>query len=96
MFLHENIKRLGLDMQSMAKTAENIQDAFQTLFKTSYVDQSQEVTQEQEQVKYFYKSSMEAFSAYAAHLSTTSKFFLLDQAKFYEYIALEGERIGQM
>ena len=39
---------------------------------------------------------MEAFSAYAAHLSTTSKFFLLDQAKFYEYIALEGERIGQM
>ncbi len=40
MFLHENIKRLGLDMQSMAKTAENIQDAFQTLFKTSYVDQS--------------------------------------------------------
>jgi hypothetical protein len=46
MFLHENIKRLGMDMQSMAKTAENIQDAFQTLFKTSYVDQSQEVTQE--------------------------------------------------
>ena len=39
---------------------------------------------------------MEAFSAYAAHLSTTSKIFLLDQAKFYEYIALEGERIGQM
>ena len=39
---------------------------------------------------------MEAFSAYAAHLSTTSKFFLLDQAKFYEYISLEGERIGQM
>ena len=39
---------------------------------------------------------MEAFSAYAAHLSTTSKFFLLDQAKFYEYIALEGERIGQI
>ncbi len=52
------------------------------------------MSQEQEQVKYFYKSSMEAFSAYAAHLSTTSKFFLLDQAKFYEYIALEGERIG--
>lgn len=28
MFLHENIKRLGLDLQSIAKTAENIQDTF--------------------------------------------------------------------
>jgi hypothetical protein len=37
---------------------------------------------------------MEAFSAYSAHLITISKFFLYDQAKFYEYVALEGERIG--
>jgi len=39
---------------------------------------------------------MEAFSAYAAHMSTISKYFVYDSAKFFEYVSLEGERIGAM
>lgn len=46
--------------------------------------------------RYFYKSSSEAFSQYAAHMQSVSKYLLQDTAKFFEYVALEGERIGQM
>lgn len=91
MYLHENIKRFGLDLLSLSKTAENIQDSFQTLERTCYIDDKQST-----EAKKFYKSSMEAFSSLGAHMSTLSKYMVEDCSKVYEYISLEGERIGQM
>ena len=64
LFLAENIKRLGLDFISLSKTAENISDSFKTLLKNAYVGKSES----EDSTKYFYKASMEVFSAYAAHL----------------------------
>jgi len=91
MYLHQNIKRFGLDLLSLSKTAENIQDSFHTLLRTCYIDDQQST-----EAKKFYKSSMEAFSALGAHMSTLSKYMSEDCSKVYEYISLEGERIGQM
>jgi hypothetical protein len=93
MFLYDNIKRLGLDMLAISKTAENIQDVFQTLYKTSYMC-ADENTQDIDSTRYFYKSSSEAFSQFSGHMQSVSKYLLLDTSKFFEYTALEGERIG--
>ena len=68
MFLHENMKRLGLDMLSISRTSANISDTFKTLLKTSYQIDTSSSPENEESGKYFYKSSMEVFSAYAAHM----------------------------
>lgn len=91
MYLHENIKRFGLDLLSLSKTAENIQDSFHTLLRTCYIDEQQST-----EAKKFYKSSMETFSALGSHMSTISQYMAEDCSKVYEYISLEGGRIGQM
>lgn len=62
------------------------------MYRTSFIDQG--LTEEQDPIRSFFKASKEAFSAYSAHMSAQSKFFLHDYAKFYEYVALEGARIG--
>ena len=62
MFLADNIKRFGLDILSIAKTAENLQDVFQTMHKTSYQVGDESTQSDMESTRYFYKSSSEAFS----------------------------------
>jgi hypothetical protein len=72
MFLSENIKRFGMDLLSLSRTAENIQDAFKTLLHTSYgIDSAQSNVEgdSADYAKYFYKSSAEAFSAISAHMA---------------------------
>jgi hypothetical protein len=97
MFLYNNIKRFGLDMQSLAKTSENIQYAFKTLLNTSYaIDPEKQTGESSDYAKYFYKSSMEAFSAYSAHMNQVAKYMLDDASKFFEYLMLEGEKIGEV
>lgn len=39
---------------------------------------------------------MEAFSSYAAHIAEVSEFIHNNTAKYFEYIGLEGERVGAM
>lgn len=39
---------------------------------------------------------MEAFSAYSAHMNQVAKYMLDDASKFFEYLMLEGEKIGEV
>ena len=98
-YLHEQIKRLALDIRVAGQTVENIRDAFQTLLRTSYhfqVSGTSEVRAEQEDVKFFLKCSMETFTDWGSQLQKIADFLQTDQSKFFQNIALEGERIGQM
>ena len=52
--------------------------------------------QADETVKYFYKTCMEAFSEYAVHMAEVSDFIHNNPAKYFDYIGLEGERVGAM
>ena len=53
-------------------------------------------SQGDEQVRYFYKSCSEAFSAYAAHISEVAEFIHKGPEKYFEFTGLEGERVGAM
>lgn len=52
--------------------------------------------EEQEEVKFFLKCSMETFTDWGTQLQKVADFLQRDQSKFFENMALEGERIGQM
>jgi queuine/archaeosine tRNA-ribosyltransferase len=86
-----------MDIRVAGQTVDNIRDAFQTLLRTSYHFQTSggnETKEEQEDVKFFLKCSMETFTDWGTQLQRTADFFQTDQSKFYENLSLEGERIG--
>ena len=93
------MKRLAMDIKVAGQTVDNIRDAFQTLLRTSYhfqVSGGTDVQEVQEEVKFFLKCSMETFTDWGTQLGKMAEFFQRDQSKFFENLALEGERIGQM
>lgn len=59
------MKRLAMDVRVAGQTVDNIRDAFQTLLRTSYhfqVSGTNEVREDQEEVKFFLKCAMETFT----------------------------------
>ena len=78
-----------------SKTIANIQDLFQTMLRTSKtLGASNE--QEKEIARIFYKSSMETFAQWATQMQAASTYLQDEQSKFFEYLSLQGQRLGEM